>query len=53
MTGGVGPTTIGPMLAAGARHFVVVRWLTEAADPKGNARELRRLIDDTVDGDAW
>ena len=53
VTGGVGPTTIGPMLAAGARHFVVVRWLTEATDPKANARELRRLIDDAVDGDDW
>lgn len=53
VTGGVGPTTIGPMLAAGARHFVVVRWLTEAADPKANARELRRIIDEATDGDDW
>ena len=33
------------MVAAGARHFVVVRWLTEAADPEAAARQLRRAID--------
>ena len=45
VTGGVTPGTVGDMLAAGARRFVVVRWLTEAADPESNARALRRLID--------
>jgi len=45
VTGGVTPETVGDMLAAGARRFVVVRWLTEAADPESNARALRRLID--------
>jgi thiamine-phosphate pyrophosphorylase len=44
VTGGVTPDTVGDMLAAGARRFVVVRWLTEAADPESNARALRRLI---------
>ena len=35
VTGGVDPTTVANMVAAGARHFVVVRWLTEARDPAG------------------
>jgi thiamine-phosphate pyrophosphorylase len=49
VTGGVDPTTVGPLLAAGARHFVVVRWLTEAPDPKANARTLRTVIDETLE----
>ena len=49
VTGGVDPTTVGPILAAGARHFVVVRWLTEASDPKASARALRKIIDDAID----
>jgi thiamine monophosphate synthase len=48
ITGGVDPTTVGPMAAAGARHFVVVRWLTEADDPEDHARRLRRSIDEAV-----
>jgi thiamine-phosphate pyrophosphorylase len=45
VTGGVTPETVGAMLDAGARRFVVVRWLTESADPKAAARELRDAID--------
>ena len=45
VTGGVTPTTVVPMLEAGARRFVVVRWLTEAADPEANARAVRSVID--------
>lgn len=45
VTGGVTPGTIGPMLAAGARRFVVVRWLTEAAGPEHAARQVRQAID--------
>jgi thiamine-phosphate pyrophosphorylase len=45
VTGGVTPGTVGAMLGAGARRFVVVRWLTEAADPEAAARALRREID--------
>jgi thiamine-phosphate pyrophosphorylase len=45
VTGGVTPDTVGDMLDAGARRFVVVRWLTEAADPEAAARALRRVID--------
>ncbi len=45
VTGGVSPATAPGLAAAGVRHFVVVRWLTEAADPEAAARELRRVID--------
>jgi thiamine-phosphate pyrophosphorylase len=45
VTGGVTPETLPAMLDAGARRFVVVRYLTEAADPEANARALRRVID--------
>ena len=45
VTGGVTPDTVGSMLDAGARRFVVVRWLTEAADPAAAARALRVVID--------
>jgi len=45
VTGGVTPETVGAMLDAGARRFVVVRWLTEAEDPEASARELRAMID--------
>ena len=47
VTGGVTPATVGAMLAAGARRFVVVRWLTEAGDPRAAARCLRDAIDTT------
>jgi len=45
VTGGVAPDTLPAMLDAGARRFVVVRWLTEAADPTVAARALRTVID--------
>jgi thiamine-phosphate pyrophosphorylase len=45
VTGNVTPETIGPMLAAGATRFVVVRWLTEAADAYAAATALRAAID--------
>jgi thiamine-phosphate pyrophosphorylase len=45
VTGGVTPDTVPAMVTAGARRFVVVRWLTEAADPGANARLLRDAID--------
>ena len=45
VTGGVTPETVPAMQAAGATRFVVVRFLTEASDPEGNARALRRIID--------
>ena len=45
VTGGVTPDTVGAMAEAGARRFVVVRWLTESDDPGAAARRLRAVID--------
>ena len=45
VTGGVTPETIPRMAAAGAARFVVVRYLTEAADAGAAARRLRDAID--------
>jgi len=44
VTGGVTPDTVPAMRQAGARRFVVVRWLTEASDPEAHARALRAAI---------
>jgi thiamine-phosphate pyrophosphorylase len=52
VTGGVTPEKVPALAAAGARHFVVVRYLTESDDPAGAARRLRRAIDIAVDGGA-
>ena len=48
VTGGVTPATVAAMAEAGARRFVVVRWLTESADPLGAARALRAAVDRVV-----
>jgi thiamine-phosphate pyrophosphorylase len=48
VTGGVTPATVPAMAEAGARRFVVVRYLTEAADPQAAARRLRRAIDEAA-----
>ena len=45
VTGGVTPERVPELAQAGARHFVVVRYLTESADPAGAARRLRQAID--------
>jgi thiamine-phosphate pyrophosphorylase len=45
VTGGVTPDNVASMVDAGARRFVVVRWLTEAADARASARALRVAID--------
>jgi thiamine-phosphate pyrophosphorylase len=45
VTGGVTPERIPALAAAGVRHFVVVRYLTEAKDPEAAARALRTAID--------
>ncbi len=50
VTGGVTPETVPEMAAAGARRFVVVRYLTEAADPEAAARRLRGPIDEAAGG---
>ena len=49
VTGGASPSTVASMVAAGARHVVVVRWLTEASDPRDAARSLRRALDAAID----
>ncbi|OYV58861.1 MAG: hypothetical protein B7Z69_08630 [Actinobacteria bacterium 21-73-9] len=48
VTGGVGAATVGALVGEGLRHFVVVRALTEAADPGAAARALRRALDDAL-----
>jgi thiamine-phosphate pyrophosphorylase len=52
VTGGVSPETVPGLAAAGVRHFVVVRWLTEASDPEAAARTLRSAIDRALGGPA-
>lgn len=49
VTGGVRPSTVPDLVAAGARRFVVVRFLTESADPRRSARELRETIDRSLE----
>jgi thiamine-phosphate pyrophosphorylase len=45
VTGGVTPERIPVLVAAGVRHFVVVRHLTEAPDARAAAAALRTAID--------
>ena len=49
VTGGVHPGTVRPLVRAGARRFVAVRWLTEATDPTTAARALRQAFDAAVE----
>lgn len=48
VTGGVTKDNVAALAAAGVRHFVVVRALTEARDPRAAARDLRRAIDEAT-----
>jgi thiamine-phosphate pyrophosphorylase len=48
VTGGVTPETVPGLVAAGARHFVVVRWLTEAPEPEAAARAVSSAIDEAL-----
>ena len=48
VTGGITPETIPALVAAGGRHFVVVRYLTESDDPRRAAAQLRTSIDHHV-----
>jgi thiamine-phosphate pyrophosphorylase len=45
VTGGASPESLPDLLAAGASRFVVVRALTEAADPVSVVHQLRALVD--------
>jgi thiamine-phosphate pyrophosphorylase len=49
VTGGVTPEAVPGMVRAGARRFVVVRWLTESDDARAAARRLRATIDEAVE----
>lgn len=49
VTGGVNAQNIGGLVAAGLRHFVVVRALSEAPDPESAARALRDALDSALD----
>jgi thiamine-phosphate pyrophosphorylase len=49
VTGGVTPEKIPTLVDAGVRHFVVVRSLTEARDPRQAAHDLRNAIDQALD----
>jgi thiamine-phosphate pyrophosphorylase len=44
VTGGVTVENIGGLVAAGLRHFVVVRAICDAPSPRSAARELRRAL---------
>ncbi len=46
--GGLDATTLPAVVQAGARRAVVVRAITEAADPEAAARELRALMEEPV-----
>jgi thiamine-phosphate pyrophosphorylase len=48
VTGGVNEHNVAGLVAAGLRHFVVVRALTEAPDPEAAARRLRLALDDAL-----
>ncbi|MEO5680805.1 MAG: thiamine phosphate synthase, partial [Acidimicrobiales bacterium] len=48
VTGGATPESVPAIVAAGGRRIVVVRWLTEAADPEHAARALRRALDRAI-----
>jgi len=48
VTGGVTPERILDLAHAGARHYVVVRNLTDARDPQRAARSLRDAIDEAL-----
>jgi thiamine-phosphate pyrophosphorylase len=45
VTGGVNAENVAALVAAGLRHFVVVRALTEARDPERAARGIREALD--------
>jgi thiamine-phosphate pyrophosphorylase len=49
VTGGVVPDKVEALVAAGAGHFVVVRYLTESDAPEMDARRLRRAIDHALE----
>jgi thiamine-phosphate pyrophosphorylase len=49
VTGGVAPENVGDLVRAGLRHFVVVRAITNAADPYRAARALVDAYESALD----
>lgn len=49
VTGGATPATVPGIVAAGGTRVVVVRWLTEAADPEAAAGALRSALDQALE----
>ena len=49
VTGGATPDSVPAIVAAGGRRIVVVRWLTEAADPLRAAQALRAALDQSIE----
>jgi thiamine-phosphate pyrophosphorylase len=49
VTGGVNPKSVPALARAGARHFVVVRFLTQSDDPQRSAAQLRASIDHHIE----
>ena len=50
VTGGVTSDNVGDLVAAGLRHFVVVRYLTESSNPQRAALALRQALEDALEG---
>lgn len=48
VTGDVRPERVDDLVAAGARRFVVVRWIVQSEDPERAARALCRAIDESL-----
>ena len=48
VTGGVDANNVASLVDAGLRHFVVVRALTESANPEATARRLRGALDEAL-----
>jgi thiamine-phosphate pyrophosphorylase len=48
VTGNARPDTVAAMVHAGARRIVVVRWLTESADPGKAAKDLASALDAAI-----
>ncbi len=48
VTGGVNEHNVGGLVAAGLRHFVVVRALTESPNPEATARDIRRALENAL-----
>ena len=48
VTGGVTDENVGELVRHGLRHFVIVRYLTQAQNPFASARALRAALDEAL-----